>query len=287
MSAFAILLVACAAIAEATWNVLFRKIGSGIPALWLTTALSVCFYIPLIVYIVLFEKPSIGRSEWLFICGTGFIHLSYMVMYQAAIRHEDGEASYVYPLIRSFGALFSIVLAIVVFEETPTIQALFGATLILVGVFFLAGGADLLRSDRFGRPFLLAVSAGCIVAALTIWDAVAIKHLMISPLIIDFSSKVLRTIVLVPFAYKQKDRVTALLRVHTHEVIAIAVLAPASYLLILFAILHAPVSYVAPARELGVLAVVLGGWLFLGEKQAKHRLPWAVLIVLGIFLLGS
>ncbi len=65
-----------------------------------------------------------------------------------------------------------------------------------------------------------------------------------------------------------------------------AVLSPLSYLLVLMALVFAPVSHVAPAREVGILiGTALGGGL-LKEGDAQRRLLAAGAIVAGIVALA-
>ena len=70
------------------------------------------------------------------------------------------------------------------------------------------------------------------------------------------------------------------------EVLAVAVLAPLAYLLVLIALTRAPVSAVAPTRELSiVIGVVLGGRL-LREADAMVRVLAAAAVVAGVVALA-
>ncbi|NUR82788.1 MAG: hypothetical protein HOY71_01730, partial [Nonomuraea sp.] len=71
-------------------------------------------------------------------------------------------------------------------------------------------------------------------------------------------------------------------REHRFRVIGAAALIPLSYLLVLYAFTMAPVSVVAPMREVSVLiAVVLGGRL-LAEGDLRRRLLAAGVILSGM-----
>jgi drug/metabolite transporter (DMT)-like permease len=59
------------------------------------------------------------------------------------------------------------------------------------------------------------------------------------------------------------------------------------YLLVLFAVRIAPVSYVAPARELSIVFGTLLGVTVLGERHPASRLAGATLILAGVLLLGT
>ena len=61
---------------------------------------------------------------------------------------------------------------------------------------------------------------------------------------------------------------------------------PLSYILVLTALIFTPVSYIAPAREMSVLIVVLMGTGLLKEGDTARRLIAAGLIVLGVVALA-
>ena len=66
----------------------------------------------------------------------------------------------------------------------------------------------------------------------------------------------------------------------------VGIISPVSYVLVLYAMQVAPLSHVAPAREVSMLfAALLGGHL-LGEKDRGPRIAGAALIAAGVMALG-
>ena len=68
--------------------------------------------------------------------------------------------------------------------------------------------------------------------------------------------------------------------------LGVSILGPTGYILVLYAMTQAPVSHVAPARELSML---IGAWLgarLLGEADAAQRMSAGALIVTGVVLLA-
>ena len=65
-----------------------------------------------------------------------------------------------------------------------------------------------------------------------------------------------------------------------------AVLSPLAYLLVLTALVFAPVSRVAPAREIGILFGALLGGSLLAEGGLGRRLVASLCLVLGIVALA-
>jgi uncharacterized membrane protein len=64
------------------------------------------------------------------------------------------------------------------------------------------------------------------------------------------------------------------------------VLSPLSYLLVLTALRVSPVSYVAPAREIGILLGVLFGTRMLAEGEGARRLGAGAAMVCGVVFLA-
>ena len=68
----------------------------------------------------------------------------------------------------------------------------------------------------------------------------------------------------------------------TGAAIIIGILSPLSYILVLYAMITTPVSYVAPAREMSILFAALIGAHVLKEGDVKRRTIAAFGMVLGI-----
>jgi drug/metabolite transporter (DMT)-like permease len=66
----------------------------------------------------------------------------------------------------------------------------------------------------------------------------------------------------------------------------VSVLGPLGYILVLFAMTLAPVSHVAPARELSTLVGAWFGSRLLREESGPWRVAGAVLIVVGVVSLA-
>jgi drug/metabolite transporter (DMT)-like permease len=63
-------------------------------------------------------------------------------------------------------------------------------------------------------------------------------------------------------------------RRHRVDVLGIAVLSPFAYVLVLYAMRIAPVSMVAPARELSIVVGSSIAWRWLGEPDPVGRPSW-------------
>ena len=123
------------------------------------------------------------------------------------------------------------------------------------------------------------------IGAYTVWDAYAVTALAIPPILLDYASSVGRVVLLAPAANRKRCEIRQHLSRHRGAVIAIALLNPLAYILVLYALTFTPVVYVAPTREMSVLLSVILGSILLREGQLGRRLGWAAVIVLGVALL--
>jgi uncharacterized membrane protein len=92
---------------------------------------------------------------------------------------------------------------------------------------------------------------------------------------------------LAPVAFRKWGGVRKEWRIHRKEAIGVGLLCPLSYILVLTALVSAPVSYIAPAREVSILIAAVMGSRLLAEKDIRRRLPAAVAIVVGVIALAA
>lgn len=286
MTPLALGLILVAAFTHATWNYAAKRSGGGLPFVWLTGLVSLCFYGPLSAAYLLWQSPILPASAWVMVVGSGLIKTAYALLLQRGYQH--GEFSLVYPLARGTGPLISTLTAIALFGERPTPLALAGGAVIIASIFTLTGGTNLLHADRAHlRPGLLyGLLCGGSIAALTVWDKHAVAHLHLPPLVYDFSTQVVLCAVLAPFAWPRRAEAAAAWRDHRWKVFVVALLAPLGYILILTALTFTPVSYIAPAREISILIGTFFGAKLLKEADGRRRLLAAGGMVAGVIALA-
>jgi drug/metabolite transporter (DMT)-like permease len=93
-------------------------------------------------------------------------------------------------------------------------------------------------------------------------------------------------LMLTPHALRRMETVRGVWRDHWREALGVAILAPASYILILTAMVFTPLSYVAPAREISILLGAILGARLLNERHTRRRLFAAGLMVVGVIALA-
>jgi drug/metabolite transporter (DMT)-like permease len=271
--------VLLAALCHAAWNLQAKRAAASRHFVWLYSAASLVVWTPLVLVVLLHQMPHLGALQCLALAGTAVLHLLYSLSLQAGYRAAD--LSIVYPLARGTGPLFSFAGAVLLFGERPGPLAVLGLLLIMAGIVLVANLHRSLR--RAALPGLLwgAVTGACI-AAYTLNDGWAVKVLAVSPFLIDFTGNCFRVIVLSPQALAARVELAAEWRAYRVPVLTVATLGPLGYILVLFAMRRAPISHVAPTRELATLVGTWFGARLLGEQAAAQRLAGALCIVAGV-----
>ncbi len=283
MTLFALGLVLLAAITHASWNLSAKYAANSRHFVWLFSAGSVLVYGPVVLGVVLVEQPHFTARHWLSLAATSVLHLLYSLSLQRGYRVSD--LSVVYPIARGTGPLLSFVGAVLLLGESPTTQSLVGLGLIVGGILLVAGLVG--HHERApGRGVFYGLLTGAFIAAYTVNDGWAVKGLLISPFVVDFTGNLFRMLVLAPRAWRDRQAVANEARVYRKPVIVVSVLGPLGYILVLFAMRLAPISHVAPARELSTLVGAWFGSRLLRESSGPWRIAGAGLIVAGVISLA-
>jgi drug/metabolite transporter (DMT)-like permease len=283
MPVLALIAVLFAAVTHSTWNLAAKKAAGSRHFVWLYSVGSIVLYLPLIAWIVYEERPHLGTLQWLALAATSVLHLGYSLALQAGYRASD--LSLVYPIARGSGPLLSFVGATLLLGERPTWLAGLGLVLIVAGILLVAGlTREPHRAPKVGIFFGLLT--GTFIAGYTVNDGWAVKALALSPFIIDFSGNLVRVVMLAPFALRDRAGVAREARTYARPAAVVSVLGPLGYILVLFAMRIAPVSHVAPARELSTLVGTYFGSRLLREDAAPARLLGAACILVGVVSLA-
>lgn len=275
-----VVLVAVAAIAHASWNLAIKRAGTGGAVfLWLTFGVGCVVYAPIGIAAL---GPLPERWFWL-AAVSGAMQVGYFLLLQRGYRR--GDASVVYPLARGTGPLLSVIFAIILFRESPGVVALVGAAVVITGVVTigLAGGRDHATVNRPGVLYGLAV--GVAIAIYTLWDSNAVINGGMPPFGYYWAI-VAGFLLLTPAALRERSAIVSTTKRHWVAVLVVGVLSPLAYVLILYAVQLAPVSIIAPAREVSVVLVAIASWLWLKEPHPVQRMIGAAIVLIGIGLLA-
>lgn len=287
MPPLALLLVLAAALCHASWNLIVKRHGGGQEVVLISAILVGLVWAPVALWQGWDTVPRFGAVEWAALAASAVLHLVYFNCLLYGYRVSD--LTVVYPVARGSGPLLSTLGAVLLLDEPLSMTGAIGALAVVAGVFLIAGGPALLRQAhdpaRKARVLLGlrwgAITGACI-AGYTVLDGYSVKILLISPIVLDYLGNVLRIPVMLPLALRDPAGFRAAWRRQWRVALAVAVLGPASYVMVLYAMRLAPLSHVAPARELSMLFAALAGGSLLGEGDRALRLLGAAFIALGV-----
>ena len=213
------------------------------------------------------------------------------VLYFRTLLHgyQVSDLSVVYPVARGSGPLLSSLGAVLLLGETLSLVSAVGALAVVCGVFLIAGGPTLWREARdparrarVRRGIAWGAFTGAFIAGYTVLDGYAVKVLLLSPILVDYVGNVLRVPVMLPFALRDRRGFVQAWRTQWKPALVIATLGPLSYVMVLYAVTMAPLSHVAPAREVSMLFAALLGGTLLGEGDRALRIVGALAIAAGV-----
>jgi drug/metabolite transporter (DMT)-like permease len=282
LSGLALGLVLLSALVHASWNFLLKKSGGGAGLITAANVASLVAYAPLAAVVAWQTGYRIEPVHLGLMLGSGLVHTAYFLLLDRAYR-SGGDLSIVYPLARATGPLITIVVAVSILGEHPSAIALGGAVLIGVSALLLTGNPFAWRSHHARQAVGFALLTGCMIAVYTVWDKASVAAWLIPPLLYDWGCNAFRVCVLVPLTrHRNPGAIARAWQERRGTVVAIALLSPLSYILVLTAMVFTPVSLVAPAREVSILFAALMGAHFLREGDLTRRALAAAGMVLGI-----
>ena len=288
MTMAALTLVLGSAILHALWNLAAKRArSSGVAFVWTCAALSTLLWAPLALWLEGAALPALPASIWVLAASSALLHIAYFITLRRAYALAD--LSVVYPVARGTGPLFASAFAVLLFAEPFGPLSALGLALIVLGSFTIGGGLQLIAGGA--RPAVRqglkwGAVTGLFIAAYTINDGFAVRYLDASPLLFDWLGIALRALVLLPFAVVARQEVAQALRDDWRPILVVATLSPLAYMLALYAMKLAPVSVVAPAREISMLIAAFIGVRLLGEGELVRRLIGASLIAGGVAALA-
>ena len=285
MSSTARALVLTSAFLHASWNLFAKRAGvgtRGAPFVFSFSLLTALIYAPVALALGAGSVSSLSAAGWWAVAGSALLHVGYFLALQRG--YQVGDLSVVYPLARGLGPLLATLGAIALFGERPSSLALAGTGLVVVATMLLVGGRG--ADGRLAPGLAWGAITALFIGAYTLWDARAVATIGVQPLIYLWWTELGRGLLLAPLALSDRQGLKHVWRAHWRSVLAIAVLSPAAYALVLYAFTLAPVSLVAPTRELSVLIGALFGVQLLGEGDRTRRLLAAAAMVVGVALLA-
>jgi drug/metabolite transporter (DMT)-like permease len=294
LSALALVLVA--ALLHAAWNIVAKKSGGGRHFAAMGALMITVLWSPLGLWLAWDAVPRWGGLEWGLVAASGAAHLAYFNVLLAGYRASD--LTVVYPVARGTGPLVTSLAAVLLLGETLGVQGLAGVLGIAVGVFLIAGGPALWsalrghagandeRRHRVRAGIAWGGATGLLIALYTLIDGYAVKVVLMSPILIDWVGNVLRVPLMLPSMLGDRAGFVREAKAQWKAALVLGAISPVGYVLVLYAAQQAPLSHVAPAREVSMLFAALLGGRLLGETDRGLRLLGAACIAAGVVALA-
>jgi drug/metabolite transporter (DMT)-like permease len=281
VSPTALALVVAAALTHSLWN-LWLKSGRWSLGHWLwAVVVGVTLLSPTLA---VFRVAEIPPQAWAMIAVSGLFQAAYCVMLTAA--YEAGELSLVYPIVRGTAPVVVTLLGVLLLGERPPPTALAGIALVVAGLFatHLGGARD--WPARLGlRASALAALTGLAIVGYSLVDKRAVG-LVPPPLYLCLVHVVCAAALVAVLLVRRDGLRPAAGRRDRLAVVGVGVASFGAYLLVLFAMRLAPVSYVVAAREVSVVFAAVLGVTVLGEQLRPVRMAGALAVFLGLVALA-
>lgn len=287
----ALALVVLAGLIHASWNIAAKKAGGDARFAFFTSIVMMVAWAPVGLWASWGVLPGWGWAEWTVVGVSGVLHVLYYVVLLRGYRKAD--LTVVYPLARGSGPLLSSLVAITLLGEHISAMGVAGIAGVVGGVFLIAGGPGLLRAAhdpaqrrRVHKGMAYGLLTGAFIASYTVVDGYGVRFLLMSPILVDYLGNFVRVALLAPVALRDRPAAAMLWQRQWKYALLVGTVSPVSYVLVLYAMQVAPLSHVAPAREVSMLFAALIGGHLLGEGDRLQRLLGAALIASGVMALA-
>ena len=290
MTPLSIVLILISALIHSSWN-FFTKRGNW-PLeffFWVFlggTLLFLPFFFALSDFpALLFRVPS---RFWFLSMLSGFIQTIYFICLIEAYR--VGDLSIVYPVSRS-APLFTLIWAVLFIGEILSVTGTIGVGLVIVGIFVISLRDFHPRSiTQPSQPFTSRAYPLAFISAITgsiysVIDKVGLQviHPAIYTWLIDLWMCVYIGVYLL---LHHGGSFRNVWQESKKQIFTIVILQNVAYLLALMALQMSKVSYVVAFRQVSALFAAGMGVIFLRESQWKNRMTGALILTLGLVLIG-
>jgi transporter family protein len=232
-----------------------------------------------------FQQPS-NNYAWFLVILSGILWTIYSLLLFKAYSYL--EASVAAPISR-LKLFFVLILSVIFLGESLTFDKIFGTIFIFAGVAVIGytkkKKIDYTNTKKRKGIFLIILST-VIISIVLLIDKYAMTFFnvetytapvyLISPILLTF------------FVIKRKKQIKSILKRNFVPTFITSLLSVGYYYMILSAFKYAEVSIVVPIVELSILVAVVGGILFLKEREdIPRKLIAAVILIIGAIILSG
>ncbi len=276
MSPFIIAIILSAALLHAIWNAIVKTAVDRTTTLGLVALGQV---LPGLVMIIWLPLPSMQSAPYIMI--STIVHFGYYYLLGRAYQH--GDLSVVYPIARGIVPALVSLWAFILLGEVLSLRVWIGIGLITTGIILSNWGA--LRSGIGKTALLLSLGTGFFISIYSLVDGVGVR--LSGNTLSYWAWGAFLHIFIAGFIGWRKRSTLSRLPLNVWLVgIAGGMVSIIAYGLVLYAKNFAPLGAVSALRETSVIFATLIGFILLKEGNWKRRLGAAVLMTIGIIIIG-
>ena len=279
-------LVLASAVSHGLWNYLAKEGNDKEAFMLLLNVSGLVLVTP--VFLLILPEIYLPLEIVPFLLVSGLAEIVYFLGLGKA--YDSGDLSIVYPVARS-SPVFVTIAAAVFLGETFSLTGLLGILVIFIGVYVLHL-KGITRDDLVApiRYLLSGSSKYAVIAALgttvySITDKLGVTT--VDPLLYSFwlGFSVTGMMIIVTIRRRGiqaiRDEFSSPIRITFA-----GVLMRGGYMMVLYAMSLAQVSYILALRQISVVLGALMGVVFLEESYGRVRIIGSLIIFLGVFILG-
>jgi uncharacterized membrane protein len=279
-------LVLASAVSHGLWNYLAKKGNDKEAFMLLLNVSGLVLITP--VFLLILPEIYLPLEIVPFLLISGLAEIVYFLGLGKA--YESGDLSIVYPVARS-SPVFVTIAAAIFLGETFSLFGLLGILVIFIGVYVLHL-KGITRDDLVApiRYLMSGSSKYAVIAALgttvySITDKLGVTT--IDPLLYSFwlGFSVTGMMIIVTIRRRGiqaiRDEFSSPIRITFA-----GVLMRGGYMMVLYAMSLAQVSYILALRQISVVLGALMGVVFLEESYGRVRIIGSLIIFIGVFILG-
>jgi uncharacterized membrane protein len=276
-----VLLVILSGFMNSVWNLNAKRSRNKKAYLALIVLASNMVLLPILVQTLL--SGSLPQQAYLLLAMSATAQAMYAWMLSKV--YAFGDLSQVYPIQRGTGVLLIPLIGVVFMGENLSVWGWGGVLFILIGILILSEWTKQRKPDQAAmlKPVLAALGVGLCITSYVLIDKVTLQY--VAPITLIGASNFgfllgnIRTLLHGKELKEEWER-------NKRMILLGSLLMPGSYFLFLVAMELAPVSHIAPIREIGTVFASILGVLVLKEKGGARRLVTAVVIMAGIIVIG-
>jgi uncharacterized membrane protein len=278
MTAAAVALVLASGLCHATWNLMAKSSGNKSAFLWICQLIAIVLFLPWTVWAL--RDWSYTPEAGVYLAASAALHGLYVWLLARA--YTIGDLSLAYPIMRGTSPLLVPLGAVLLMGQHVSPWGWVGIAGIVIGIAALQEPRRR-GSGRFGKPAAYAFAVGLTVTCYTLVDAQALQ--VVPAVVLNEAGNIGNALALSAAALTG-GAVRMEWAKYKRSAIIAGILAPAGYLLFLFALHYGPVSLLMPVREIGTVFGTVGAIWLLKEQQGFRRVMASIVITCGIIVLG-